>query len=262
MIVAGVGAMLSFAGCGAKGPDAVALDVFKTIQAGKATPEYLAQNCTAETARFFSMFGSMAAEGLKGATFTVVSTKIDGSAAVVTIKQDGGNDAGVKEYDLVLVDGKWKLDINEEKKASRKIEEKLIKGDKNSSAAEKVLMACIELAKKGSLNKESAKKYFCCQDDELEQLLGMFEIFNYKSSPDYKNASKQDQETADKELGNMGVASSSFSATGGYAVVIIGDKTNPGKELCKFKVVKNDGVWKIAGVYVEEVETLKRAESL
>ncbi len=50
--------------------------------------------------------------------------------------------------------------------------------------------------------------------------------------------------------------------TGGYAVVVIGDKTKPDKELCKFKVVKNDGEWKIAGIYVEEVETLKRAESL
>lgn len=73
--VASIGAMLSFAGCGTKTPDAVALDVLQTLQAGKITPEYLAKNCTTETAQFFSMFGAMAVEGLKGATFTVVGTK-------------------------------------------------------------------------------------------------------------------------------------------------------------------------------------------
>ena len=115
MIVAGVGAMLCFTGCGEKAPDVVALDVLKTLQAGKATPEYLSKNCTAQTAQLFNMFGAMTTEALKGATFTVVDTKVNGDKAVVTIKQDGGEKPGTEDCDLVKVDGKWKLDVKKEK---------------------------------------------------------------------------------------------------------------------------------------------------
>lgn len=115
-VVVGVGAMLGFAGCGAKTPDAVALDVLHKIQAGKATPEYLADNCTAETAQLFTMFGAMATAATKGAEFTVVDTKVDGDKAVVTIKQDGGENPGTEKYDLVRIDGKWKLAVKKENK--------------------------------------------------------------------------------------------------------------------------------------------------
>ena len=115
-VVVGVGAMLGFAGCGAKTPDAVALDVLHKIQAGKATPEYLADNCTAETAQLFTMFGTMATAAMKGAEFTVVDTKVDGDKAVVTIKQDGGEKPGTRNCDLVRIDGKWKLKENKESK--------------------------------------------------------------------------------------------------------------------------------------------------
>lgn len=43
-IVAGFGAMLSFAGCGAKAPDQVALDVLQRVQAGTADTAFLEEN--------------------------------------------------------------------------------------------------------------------------------------------------------------------------------------------------------------------------
>lgn len=116
MIMAGVGAMLGFAGCGAKGPDAVALDVLKTLQSGKATPEYLKEYCTEKTVPLFAMAGAMVAEKLKGVTFSVVDTKIDGDKAVVTIKQEGGKKPSTEEMKLVKIDGKWKLDVDKEGK--------------------------------------------------------------------------------------------------------------------------------------------------
>ena len=117
-LTACVGAVLCFAGCGAKSPDAVALDVLKTLQDGKATPEYLAKNCTERTAGLFNMFGSMATEAMKGATLTVIDTQVNGDKAVVTIKQDGGEKPGTEKYDLVKVDGKWKLDVNKEESSN------------------------------------------------------------------------------------------------------------------------------------------------
>jgi len=123
-VVASVGAMLSFAGCGGeKTPDVVALDVLKTVQAGKATPEYLAKNCTEDTAKLFTMMGAMFAEACKGATFTVIDTKINGDKAVVTIRQDGGKKPSTEKYDLVKVDGRWKLDVNKEKEKDDKKDE-------------------------------------------------------------------------------------------------------------------------------------------
>lgn len=113
-IVAGIGALLCFAGCGEKTPDEVTLDALKTIQSGKATPEYLAKNCTANAAALFAMSGEMLKEASKGATFTYVDTEIDGDKAVVTILQQGGENPGLANYDLVRVDGRWKLDVNKE----------------------------------------------------------------------------------------------------------------------------------------------------
>lgn len=137
---ASIGAMLSFAGCGAKAPDAVTLDVLKTLQAGKATPEYLAKNCTERTAGLFTMFGAMAAEAMKGATFTVVDTKVNGNKAVVTIKQDGGEKPGAEKYDLVKVDGKWKLDVNKEESSNESSSDSKTNDDSN---AKKIADACV-----------------------------------------------------------------------------------------------------------------------
>ena len=140
MLVACVGAMHCFAGCGAKTPEAVTMDVLKTLQAGKATPEYLAKNCTERTAGLFTMFGTMATEATKGATFTVIDTKVNGDKAVVTIKQDGGEKPGTEKYDLVKVDGKWKLDVNKEDSSNESSSDSKANDDSN---AKKIADACV-----------------------------------------------------------------------------------------------------------------------
>ena len=234
-VVASVGVTLSFAGCGAKGPDAVALDVLQTLQAGKAMPEYLTKNCTEKAMTLFSTFGAMVAENLKGATFTVDNTKIDGDAAVVTIRQNGGAEPGVKEYDLIKVDNEWKLDIDKEKQANR---------DKQN--AEDVVKSCLEAAKKGLVNKASAKKYFYCQGEELDALLY---VFDAKSNPDYKKASKEEQEEFDKKIESLEITSSTCNAGDNY--VIIGIGTKEVKDAFKLKVTKDADEWKIS-CYVEE----------
>ena len=111
---------LFFAGCG-KGPDAVALDYFKTMQAGKLDEAYAKANCTEDTAKLLcaalalgkeEMLKEMK-EGFEGVTFKVTDTKIDGDTAVVTIKAEGLKDKkkGKEEakVNLKKVDGKWKI---------------------------------------------------------------------------------------------------------------------------------------------------------
>ena len=83
--VASVGAMLSFAGCGSKAPDQVALEVLKTLQEGKADQAFLEKNCTKETADVFAMFGGMMKDATKGATWSASQTYIDDDVATVMI---------------------------------------------------------------------------------------------------------------------------------------------------------------------------------
>ena len=113
-VVASVGAMLSFAGCGAKGPDAVALDFMQKLSSGQANLEYLSKNCTENTAKLFSMFGDKAAKKIKGATFKVINTEIKGDKAVVSIEQTHADKKAVNKIDLVKVDGTWRVDVNKE----------------------------------------------------------------------------------------------------------------------------------------------------
>lgn len=112
-LTACVGAMLCFAGCGAKGPDAVALDFMQKLSSGQATLEYLTKNCTEDTAKLFSMFGDEAATEIKGATFKVINTEIKGDKAVVSIEQAHADKKTVNKIDLVRVDGNWRVDLKE-----------------------------------------------------------------------------------------------------------------------------------------------------
>ena len=113
-VVAGVGAMLSFAGCGSKAPDQVALDVLKTLQEGKADQAFLEKNCTKETAGVFVAFGSMMQEATKGATWTASQTYVDDDIATVVIEQSGGEKPGRDTYYLKKIDGQWKLHMDKE----------------------------------------------------------------------------------------------------------------------------------------------------
>lgn len=113
-VVAGVGAMLNFAGCGSKGPDQVALDLLKKLQEGKADQAFLEKTCTKETAGVFTMFGGMIKDATKGATWTATQTYIDDDVATVMIKQDGGAKPGEEAYYLKKIDGQWKLHMDKE----------------------------------------------------------------------------------------------------------------------------------------------------
>ena len=112
--VASIGAMLCFAGCGAKGPDAVALDFMQKLSSGQANLEYLTKNCTEDTAKLFATFGDAAAEEIKGATFKVIKTEIKGDTAVVSIEQTHANKTTVNKMDLVKVDGVWRVDVKKD----------------------------------------------------------------------------------------------------------------------------------------------------
>ena len=109
------------AGC-SKGPDAVALDFMKTMQAGKADEAYLKKACTEETAKLFGAVMALGKdemqEKLKGATFTATDTKIDGDTATVTIKttvtKDGKEESEEEKIDLKKVDGNWKVNQSKE----------------------------------------------------------------------------------------------------------------------------------------------------
>ena len=114
MMMASVGAMLSFAGCGSKAPDQVTLDVLKALQEGKADQAFLEKNCTKETAGVFAMFGGMMKDATKGATWSASQTYIDDDIATVMIKQSGGERPGEEAYYLKKIDGQWKLHMDKE----------------------------------------------------------------------------------------------------------------------------------------------------
>jgi hypothetical protein len=116
MIVAGVGAMLSFAGCGSaeNKPEEVVLKVLKTLQAGKIDQGFLSKYCEEDTAKLFSGFGAAMTKALKGATFDVAYSYVDDDVAVVKIKQNGGDKPGESYYDAKKIDGQWKIQVNKE----------------------------------------------------------------------------------------------------------------------------------------------------
>ena len=118
VLTACVGAMLSFAGCGAKGPDAVALDFMQKLSSGQANLEYLSKNCTEKTAKLFSMFGDEAAKEINGATFKVINAEIKGDKAVVSIEQKHADKKTINKIDLVRVEGNWRVDVNKEEGGS------------------------------------------------------------------------------------------------------------------------------------------------
>lgn len=107
LLVAGM--VICFSGCGPKAPantpDAVVIDVLKTLQAGKADKEYLLKYCTESTAKMFLNFGEMAKKNLAGETFTVVDTKVFGGQARVKVKVGGEEE----EYNLWNEEGQWKV---------------------------------------------------------------------------------------------------------------------------------------------------------
>ena len=113
-LMAYVGAMHCFAVCGAKGPDAIALDVMQKLSSGQANLEYLAKNCTENTAISLATSRGDIVKELKGVTFKVINTEIKDDKAVVSIEQTHADKKRINKMDLVKVDGVWRVDINEE----------------------------------------------------------------------------------------------------------------------------------------------------
>jgi len=119
-IVAGVGAMLCFAGCGSNGPDKVAAAFFEKF----AVCDYDActKYATPTTALLLETMKSMPIEeklkmikDTEGAKIEVVDTKIDGDNATVIIKitlKDGTVNTidGKDAVTLIKRDGEWKVD--------------------------------------------------------------------------------------------------------------------------------------------------------
>lgn len=133
--VASIGAMLCFAGCGAKGPDAVALDFMQKLSSGQASPEYLSKNCTEDTVKLFSTIGADLAEEIRGAAFKVTSTEIKGDKAVVSIEQMHGDKKTVSKIDLVKVDGVWRVDISEDGSNAKNIADACVSNMKQVQTA-------------------------------------------------------------------------------------------------------------------------------
>ena len=77
----------------------------------------------------------------------------------------------------------------------------------------------------------------------------MLYVFDAKSNPDYKKASKEEQEEFDKKVKSLEITSSTCNAGDNHVVVGIGTKDE--KELLKLKVVKDVDEWKI-GLYAEQ----------
>jgi len=119
--VAGVGAMLSFAGCGSSSPDKVAVSFVEKLN--DCDFDGCTKYASPATAALIGMMKSMPIEEKekqwKGAKVEVVNTKIDGDKATVIIKRTS-KDGKVETMDgkdavtLIKQDGEWKVDMKKE----------------------------------------------------------------------------------------------------------------------------------------------------
>ena len=145
MILAGVGAMLCFAGCNSVGdkPEDVVLAVLKAAQSGKADQEFLNKYCEEDTAKLFA--GHEMIDTLKGAEFSVSSVFVDDDIAVVTILQLGGERDGFSYYDARKVDEQWRIQLNTKEDAD------------SWCVSQKTIHECVEAFKTGICTKGEVK---------------------------------------------------------------------------------------------------------
>lgn len=119
-LVACVGAMICFAGCGGGSPESVAVKFAERLSAQDF--EGASKLCTKETGALFVAMGGMMKEDddfkkLKGAKFAVDSCKIDGDSATVKLKctlKSGEVDEKGDGIDLVKQDGEWKVNVKKD----------------------------------------------------------------------------------------------------------------------------------------------------
>ena len=117
-LVACVGAMFCFAGCGGSSPESVAVKFAEKLSSEDF--EGASKLCTKETGALLVAMGGMMKDDAdfkkqKGAKFTVNECKIDGDSATVSLKctlKSGETDDD--KINLVKQDGDWKVNIKKD----------------------------------------------------------------------------------------------------------------------------------------------------
>lgn len=106
-------------GCGGGSPDSVAVDFLSNVRDGKF--DAAAKCASKKAAPLISMMSAMGSLGgsndvlkeMKGTTFKVLETKVDGDKATVKIEAfKNGKSEKAEDIQLVKEDGAWKVDIN------------------------------------------------------------------------------------------------------------------------------------------------------
>ena len=113
-LVASVGAMLNFAGCGGGTPESIALSFVEKL--GAEDFEGASKMCTKETAALITiMQGEIKNDNeFKGVKFEVAECKIDGDTATVKLKCTPKSDKEMDPITLIREDGNWKVNIKKD----------------------------------------------------------------------------------------------------------------------------------------------------
>jgi ketosteroid isomerase-like protein len=109
VVLLGIVSFLVFTGCGNSNTPSSAVRKFFTAIEKKDT-KAMEQVATTETVQLVTMLGEKS-QGMITAYGKITNTaeEIDGDTATVTVTFESGN---TEDFDLVKVDGKWKIAIN------------------------------------------------------------------------------------------------------------------------------------------------------
>ena len=219
--------MLGLTGCDAgsrKTPDAVVVKVLQAVQEGKASQEFLAENCTESTAALFTTFGALVQSAIKGATFTVSKTFIDDNIATVKIKQTGGEKPGEEAYYLKKIDGNWKLDVNKENPGKDCISQTTLK--RLAMAFKSALVNWNETELRKDITGDGLKF--------LEEMAKEFKTGSENEKKEFIAAQPSEMSGTASGNGEEGFITFRF-----------------GKEQFPFKVKRENGVWKLGTIKID-----------
>lgn len=265
MMMASVGAMLCIVGCGESNtPECALIKFLKSASAGDVAGYYESTYPSKnEIVKDPSKLNESEKEFVKAIILGMVKDlHLDGLRYLST-KMNGEDEAKVfamcdatkvtMSFVCRKIDGKWKISADTDD-MQLVVDEVLSNGSKG---AEAIVLKLIEASKNGALTDGLISKTFLCEKEERDGILEFFRMFGYKNMPEYKNASTDEKSAIEKEMLGMGITSSSVSVADGYAIIGLGKKEH---EMTKIKLVEKSGSWMIAGLYIAEVESLKRAE--
>ena len=268
-VVVGVGAMLGFAGCGNPNTPESAFERFiQSATTGDLTGywestypakcELMADpaKMTDEQKDAFKAILLGVVEEMHLDDLKYLSTEMNGENAA---KVFASSDAKKITMSFVCrkIEGKWK--ISGDTDDMKLVIDEVLSTTKKPNGAQIAIQKMIDAAKKGKLTDEMMKASFDgdCDKEEMDGIVQFFKICDLRNSPDYKNAPPEEKAEADKMVAEMGIRSASMSATSGYAIIALGTKS---EDMMKIKVVEKKGKWVISGLYIAEVESLKRAQ--